>query len=325
MSAANPAESRSSRASASTSPARDPNSTYTVERATPASRATSSTLSAPTGPRSRLARAASRIRPRVASADSARRLWRYRRLSMLTPVYFIGQTVRHRTHCTTKSREEPPAMTAPSPTTSTTSATSSSSAPARPASSRPSSWPATASARSSSSAIRRPRSSRGRPACRPARWRSSGRTASRTRSAAAAGGSSRARRRVARLDDRSPVESPLGFPDEAASQAVSPTMAAVSPAGPPRAAPRRAPSVARGRGPLLDRARVVRPGRRWRDRGPRRSRERRPHDGAVRLRRRRGRASQHGPRAGGHPDGRPRRPRALPQPALPGRPRRGPR
>ena len=34
---------------------------------------------------------------------------------------------------------------------------------------------------------------------------------------------------VRRLDDRAPVESPLGFPDEAASRAVSPTWAAVSP------------------------------------------------------------------------------------------------
>ena len=34
---------------------------------------------------------------------------------------------------------------------------------------------------------------------------------------------------VTQLDDRHPVDGPLGFPDEAAAAAVSPTMAAVSP------------------------------------------------------------------------------------------------
>ena len=71
-------------------------SRYTVERETPAWRATSSTRSAPRGPRSRDARAASRIRCRVASDDSARFDCTYRRLSM-SPWYFIGHSVRHRT------------------------------------------------------------------------------------------------------------------------------------------------------------------------------------------------------------------------------------
>ena len=106
----------------------------------PASRAMSSTLTAPSGPERSDERAASRIRSRVCCADSARRRCTYRRLS-IGGLYFTGHSciLKDTTSCQIQGASEMTTnRTAPG------SSPSSSSAPARPASRRPSASPATA-------------------------------------------------------------------------------------------------------------------------------------------------------------------------------------
>ena len=236
---------------------------------------TSSTLSAPTGPRSS-------DRPRGVEDPLARRIRDVGAGSSahidVCPwwaSYFIGQSVRHNdtTECPMKrSRPCRPSTRAQSRSQARGPRPRRRSRPGRPRHGDRA-WLVRASGRSSSSGTRRPRSSRGRRASAPARWRSSVDGGSTTTCVAAAGSVIPRQATVRSLRGWRSGRGRPRVPGRGRVPASEPDGRRGQPAGPPRAGPRRPLPLARpGRGPVLDRARLVPSGRGRRDR--RRSRSR---------------------------------------------------